>query len=84
MELDKANILDFSPIIITHYLLGSYTDLFVSIGFDEGDRLFGLAANLARQHFHFDPGSDVVLAAVDNPGDCRNDEYDCKGGDTVV
>ena len=63
---------------------GSYTYLLVSIGFDEGDRLFGLAADLAREHFDFDPGTDVVLAAVDDPGDCRNDEDDCKSSDTVV
>jgi hypothetical protein len=43
-----------------------------------------LFTTLAREHFHLDSGSDIVLAAINDPCNGRNDEDDAEGGDTVV
>jgi hypothetical protein len=40
--------------------------------------------SLSREHFHLDSGSDIVLTAIDDPGNGRNDEDNAEGGNTVV
>lgn len=39
---------------------------------------------LSREPFDLDSGSDIVLAAIHDPGDGGNNEDDAKGGNAVV
>lgn len=52
--------------------------------FHRRNGLLGLAISLSSQHLHLDTGTDIVLPAIEDPGDAGNDEDDAKGSDTVV
>lgn len=46
--------------------------------------MLGLTTSLSSEHFHFDTGTNVVFAAVDDPCDRRDNEDNTERSDTVV
>lgn len=46
--------------------------------------MLGLTTSLSSEHFHFDAGTNVVFAAVDDPCDRRDNEDNTERSDTVV
>lgn len=43
-----------------------------------------MITNLSREDLYLNPGADIILATVYNPGDRRNNKHNTKCGDTVV
>lgn len=66
-QIETSKYTSFIELIVIYFnKIQSYLSLVV---FNSGHGMFGLAASLSSKHFHLDAGTNVVLAAVENPGD---------------